>query len=258
MASTPHRTAADVIRRADAGDGVVVLTLDRPPANALDDALIAELTATFAELAEPDDAPAIVLTGAGERFFCAGGDIKQLSGGTADQMAERMRLFHALLVAIERYPRPVVCAVDGWCVGGGIELTLFADAVYASREARFGFPEIDHGLLPAVKGIARAGRKLGVRAARDLLLTGEPIDVAHAVEIGLVDEVAERDDLLAAAVAHARTAAAKPPVLFAALKRALDQTDGWTDAQLLAATVADAHAFYDDPRARAAREGWNA
>lgn len=258
MAATPHRTAPETIRLADVGDGVVVLTLDRPPANALDDGLIADLTATLDELGARDDAPAIVLAGAGERFFCAGGDIKQLDGGTAERMAERMRLFHALLVAIEHYPRPFVAAVDGWCVGGGVELTLFADAVYASTEARFGFPEIDHGLLPAVKGIARAGRKLGVRAARDLLLTGEPIDAETAVRIGLVDETCARADLLDAAVAHARIAAAKPPVLFAALKRALDQADGWSDEQLLAATVADAHAFYDDPRARAAREGWNA
>lgn len=258
MAATPHRTAPDTIRLADVGDGVVLLTLDRPPANALDDGLIAELSLTLDDLGGLDDAPAIVLTGAGERFFCAGGDIKQLDGGTADQMAERMRLFHELLVAIERYPRPFVCAVDGWCVGGGVELTLFADAVYASTEARFGFPEIDHGLLPAVKGIVRAGRKLGVRAARELLLTGEPIGVEQAVAIGLVDAVAERTDLLAAAIGHASAAAAKPPVLFAALKRALDQADLWSDEQLLAATVADARVFYDDPRARAAREGWNA
>lgn len=258
MAATPHRTAPETIRLADAGDGVVVLTLDRPPANALDDGLIAELTLTLDDLGALDDAPAIVLTGGGERFFCAGGDIKQLDGGTAEQMAERMRLFHALLVAIERYPRPFVCAVDGWCVGGGVELTLFADAVYASTEARFGFPEIDHGLLPAVKGIARAARKLGGRAARDLLLTGEPIDATRAAEIGLIDEITERADLLAAAIGHAAAAAAKPPVLFSALKRALDRADGSSDDQLLAATVADAHAFYDDPRARAAREGWNA
>lgn len=258
MAATPHRTAPDTIRLADAGDGVVVLTLDRPPANALDDGLIAELTLTLDDLGGLDDAPAIVLTGAGERFFCAGGDIKQLEGGSAEQTAERMRLFHELLGAIERYPRPFVCAVDGWCVGGGLELTLFADAVYASTEARFGFPEINHGLLPAVKGIARARRKLGERAARDLLLTGGLVDVQQAASLGLVDHVTESADLLVAATAHARTMAAKPPVLFAALKRALDQTDGWSDDRVRAATVADAVAFHDDPRARTAREGWNA
>lgn len=258
MTATTHSATRGMVRQPVAEDGVVVLTLDHPPANALSNALIAELTETLEALAARDDAPAVVLTGAGERFFCAGGDIKELDGGNAEQMAERMRQFHLLLVALERYPRPLVCAVNGWCVGGAVELTLFADAVYAATEARFGFPEINHGLLPAVKGIARARRKLGERAARRLLLTGDLVGVEEAAALGVVDEIVPAGELLAAATTHARAAAAKPAVLFAALKHALDRTDGWSDEQMLAATAADALAFFEDPDARAAREGWNA
>jgi enoyl-CoA hydratase/carnithine racemase len=239
-------------------DGVAVLTLNRPPANALNNTLVHELATTLDTLASGLDAPALVLTGAGELFFCAGGDIKEAIAYDAELMAERMTSFHALLKSLENYPRPLICAVNGWCVGGAIEMTLFADAVYASPDARFVFPEINHGMLPAVKGIGRARRVLGDRSARRLLLGGHPVDVYEAEALGMVDLVVERDDLLETATAHARAAAAKPATVFAALKRALNEADGWSDEQQLNSTVADARTVFDDPAARAAREAWNA
>lgn len=150
-------------------DGVVVATLDRPPANALNRALLLAMTALFRDRGQGDPAP-IVITGAGARFFCAGGDIKEADGAAADPVEDRMRGFHNLLVAMERYPAPVIAAVNGDCVGGGVEYALFADVVLAAPHARFGFPEIRHGLLPADKGIQRLVRLIGTRPARDLLL----------------------------------------------------------------------------------------
>ncbi|MYV98331.1 enoyl-CoA hydratase/isomerase family protein [Streptomyces sp. SID3343] len=258
MTAASHDTALGAVRAFDEVDGVVVLTLSRPPANALDNSLVADLTAKLETLAGRPDAPAVVLTGAGDRFFCAGGDIKEAIGCAADAMVERMTSFHALLCALENHHRPLVCAVNGWCVGGGIEMALFADVVYASAGARFVFPEIKHGMLPAVKGIARVREMLGDRAARRLLLGGEAVDAFEAQAIGIVDHVVEQDELLPTATAYARAAAAHPPAVFAALKRALHAgTTSRSAAEQLRVTVADARTVFDDPAARAAREVWN-
>ncbi|WP_331743112.1 enoyl-CoA hydratase/isomerase family protein [Kitasatospora sp. NBC_01300] len=243
---------------SDTGGGAAVLTLDHPPANALSNAAVRELTTALNTLAAGPNAPALVLTGAGERFFCAGGDIKEAGAYDAESMVERMTAFHALLCALEDFPRPLVCAVNGWCVGGGIEIALFADVVYASPQARFVFPEIDRGLLPAVKGIARVRTVLGDRAARRLLLGGEPVDALDAQAVGIVDHVVEQGELLAVATARARAAAAKPPAVFAALKRALRTgSAGRAAAAQLRTTIADSRRVFDDPAARAAREAWN-
>jgi enoyl-CoA hydratase len=258
MTAASHSMTRRIVHLSDEVDGVVAATLDRPPANALSNALVGELATWFTALARSPRAPAVVLTGAGHRFFTAGGDIKEAIDYDAESMVDRMRSFHTLLDALENYPRPLVCAVNGWCVGGGIEMTLFADAVYASPDARFVFPEINHGMLPAVKGIARARRVLGDRAARRLLLSGDPVDAHVAVSLGIVDHVVARDELLETATAHARAAAAKPPVVFAALKRALHSgTDAWSAGKQLSVTLDDARAVFDDPAARAAREAWN-
>ncbi|WP_406634303.1 enoyl-CoA hydratase/isomerase family protein [Amycolatopsis sp. WGS_07] len=148
--------------------------------------------------------------------------------------------------------------MNGWCVGGGIEMALFADAVYASSEARFVFPEVGHGMLPAVKGIARVREIAGDRGARRLLLGGEPVDAFEAKALGIVDEVVAPGELLAAASADARAAAAKPPAVFAALKLALHQeVAGWPDEEQLRVTAAGARTIFLDPAARAAREAWN-
>ncbi|MFD8279643.1 enoyl-CoA hydratase/isomerase family protein [Streptomyces solisilvae] len=258
MSIASHNTAPSAVHASDEVDGVVVLTLNHPPANALSNALVSELTTMLETLADGPGAPAVVLTGAGERFFCAGGDIKEAIDFGADSMVERMASFHALLCALEDFARPLVCAVNGWCVGGGIEMALFADMVYASTEARFAFPEINHGMLPAVKGITRVREVLGDRAARRLLLGGEPFDAFDAKTVGIVDQVVERDDLLTIAMADARAAAAKPPAVFAALKRALHSgTSSWPVEEQLRVTVADARTVFNDPAARAAREGFH-
>jgi enoyl-CoA hydratase/carnithine racemase len=242
---------------ADRG-GVLVVTLDRPPANALNRQLIHDLAALFAELTERRDAPPIVLTGRGERFFSAGGDIKELEGVPADAIDARMREFHALLVAMDGYPRPVVSAINGHCVGGGMEIALFSDAVLAVGSARFGFPEINHGLLPADKGLQRASRMLGIRATRRIVLSGELFDAQHALDIGLVDELAtDHEALIDSAIATARSAGAKAPVLYGALKRSINDQDDARDDISLQRTLMAAAEYFDDPTARELRERWS-
>lgn len=245
-----------MVRRGEVEDGVVVLTLDSPPANALSNADTEELGDALLELADAPDAPAIVLTGAGDRFFCPGGDIKELDAAPLEKALARMRLFHRMLGCLERYPRPLYCAVNGYAVGGGLELTLFADGVVAVPGAKFGFPEINHGVLPAVKGMRQATRRLGQASARRLLYTGDIVACADAVELGIVDQVVEPADLLATTIAIARGAAEKPPILFAAVKRAIHETDGWSDEELEEATLDDMRSYFGGDEAREARARW--
>ncbi|MBW7970174.1 enoyl-CoA hydratase/isomerase family protein [Bradyrhizobium sp. BR 10289] len=253
--STRHDSgAASGLRTVD-HDGVMVATLDRPPANALNRPLLLAMTALFRDRGESEPPP-VVITGAGERFFCVGGDIKEADGPAADPIADRMRGFHNLLVAMERYPAPVIAAVNGDCVGGGVEYALFADAVLAAPHARFGFPEIRHGLLPADKGIQRLVRLIGTRAARDLLLSGELIGADQAARLGLVDAIVQPDRLEAEALDRAREAGRRPPVLYAALKHAVNDYDDIEDQQRAEMTLAKAASWFTDPVARSLREGW--
>lgn len=237
--------------------GVLVVSMDNPPANAMNRALIRGLAQLFVDLAEVADTPAVVLTGGGDRFFTAGGDIKELQGVGALEIDGRMRDFHALLTALERYPRPVVSAVNGHCVGGGMELALFTDSVLAVDHARFGFPEINHGLLPADKGIQRAVALLGMRPVRTVLFSGELFDVRRAIEVGLVETVVEPARLIEIAVETARELAGKPPVLFASLKRSVNNPVDTDDAESLRHTLTAAGAYFDDPTCKALREGWS-
>jgi len=240
--------------RTASHDGVLVVTLDRPPANALTSALMLALTTLFTDGGGGDAQP-VVITGGGERFFCAGGDIKELDGTSVDPV-DRMRLFHDMIVAIERYPAPVIAAVNGDCVGGGVECALFADAVLAVPHARFGFPEIRHGLLPADKGIQRLIRLIGTRPARDLLLNGELVDADQAVRLGLVDALAAPGRLMAEAIGRAREAGRRAPVLYAALKHAVNDYDDVDDRRRAQATLTKAAIWLDDPVAKSLREGW--
>jgi len=238
-------------------DGVLVLTMDRPPANAMNRSLIVGLCSFFTDLASHDAPAPVVLTGAGARFFTAGGDIKELEGTGPAEIEARMRDFHALLVAIDQFPRPLVAAVNGHCVGGGMELALFADTVLATPNATFGFPEINHGLLPADKGLQRAVRILGARAVRSMVLSGNLFSAEEAVRIGLVERLEEHAALLGSAIETARTAAAKAPVLYRALKQGVNDPDSERDERSLANTIRAARDYFDDPVTAELRAGWN-
>lgn len=239
-------------------DGVLVVTMDRPPANALNHRLVARLAEIFTDLASHDAPAPVVLTGAGERFFTAGGDIKELEGTGRSEIEGRMRDFHALLVAMDRFPRPLIAAVNGHCVGGGTELALFADTVLATPNATFGFPEINHGLLPADKGLQRAVHVLGARTVRRMVLSGELLSAQEAVSIGLVEQLVEEPAaLLSSAIQAARDAGAKAPVLYRALKRSVNDPHDERDSRSLASTITAAAQYFEDPVAAGLRAGWN-
>jgi enoyl-CoA hydratase/carnithine racemase len=232
---------------------LVRLTMDRPPANALAHELIKAVLDAFVALAEEIDPPAIILTGAGERFFSAGGDIREVTTNL-DIAVPRMKDFHRLLIEMEGYRRPYVCAVNGYAVGGALELVLHADYVVSSDSAQFGFPEINHGLLPAAKGIGRAVSRLGRRAAEQLLYSGELISAEKALAIGLVDEIVGADEVQERAKAQAEKLRSKDGHLFAAIKKTFNDAGGMTDDELEERTINDMSAYLNREEAAAARE----
>ncbi|MGY4572635.1 enoyl-CoA hydratase/isomerase family protein [Bradyrhizobium sp. USDA 3256] len=220
---------------------LVTLTMNRPPANAVNFDLTAALLESVRALAAEDVPPGLVLTGQGDRFFSAGGDIKEVAAG--DTAAPRIRIFHALLCAMEQYSGPIVCAVRGYAVGGALEFLLHADHVVANAECRISFPEINHGLLPATKGMRKASERLGLRQAQMLLYWGELVDARKAMEIGAINEIVPTAEVMARAVDVCRTLRGKDQKLFAAIKRSLNLTARMDDAALEEMTVRDLDAY---------------
>lgn len=233
--------------------GICRLTLDRPPANALDTPLMRALAAKLGALAQEPRPPVVLLDAAGPRFFSAGGDIREFETIGPEAAAARIGDFHRMLCALEAYSAPIVAAVQGYAVGGGLELVLFADLVIAAPEARFGFPEINHGLLPAIKGMRRAGEIMGNRRAAQLLFGGELIAAETGFELGIVNRIVAKEALAETALAEAERLAEKPPAILAAMKRALYQCWGLSDPDIETQTRIEMHRLALDPEAAAAR-----
>jgi enoyl-CoA hydratase/carnithine racemase len=222
---------------------LVKLTINRPPANALNYMLIDKLLSLLAQFAREAAPPAIILTGKGDRFFSAGGDIGEVVG--PELALPRMRSFHGVLCALERYPGPIVSAVRGFAVGGALEFVLFSDYVVASTDAQFGFPEINHGLLPAAKGMRQAVAILGRRAAQTLLFSGSLVAAERAREIGIADEVVRSEEVATRARAVAEELRSKDLVLYAAIKRTLGRSDRMTDQELESMTLDDMKCYLE-------------
>ncbi|MDT0264721.1 enoyl-CoA hydratase-related protein [Streptomyces sp. DSM 44915] len=206
----------------DVADGVGTLRLDRPPLNALDTALQDELRALATEIAGRDDIRALVLTGTG-RAFAAGADVKEMRAMDQAAMIARARDLQDSFTAVAQLPQPVVAAVHGYALGGGLELALTADVRFAAEDTRLGQPEILLGLIPGAGGTQRLPRLIGPSRAKDLIFTGRQLTAAEALAIGLVDRVLPADELLTEAHAWAARLAAGPATALRAAKEAVDR-----------------------------------
>lgn len=197
-----------------------MITINRPEKrNALDKHVREGIKSGFDRAAADANVRAVILTGAGDKAFVAGADISEFEGRTpVDQWREMS--FAPVFDAPEKCPKPVIAAVNGYCLGGGMELALSCDIRIASTAAKFGQPEINLGIIPGGGGTQRLPRVAGMGAALRLILTGDMIDAAEALRLGVVSEVTEPAKLVERALAMAELIATKSPVAVTSAKLA--------------------------------------
>jgi methylglutaconyl-CoA hydratase len=205
----------------------VFLILGRPEAaNALSRVLVADLRAALAALHESPEPAAVVLTGDGEKAFCAGADLRERRTFSREQTRDFLRDLAALMEEIAAFPRPVLAALNGSALGGGLELALACDLRLCVEGAELGLPEVRLGIIPGAGGTQRLARLCGVAAAKELILTGRRIDAGRALDLGLVNQVVVPGALRDAALSWAQDIALCAPLAVAQAKRAIDEGFG--------------------------------
>jgi enoyl-CoA hydratase len=204
-------------------DHIAVVTINRPKVlNALDIPTLLELESAFERIERDDEVRVIIITGAGERAFVAGGDIADLN--TRDGLAhyqEFAEVVHRVFRRIEICDKPTIAAVNGYALGGGTELILATDIRVLADTARLGLPEITLGIFPGAGGTQRIIRQVSPCRAKEIMFTGEQISAAEALAIGLVNKVVPKANVLAEAQSLASKIASKSPLILKLLKRTL-------------------------------------
>jgi enoyl-CoA hydratase len=240
--------------RVDREDAVAIVNVDRQDAlNALDLATLTQLRDELAAIAADADARAVVLTGAGERAFVAGADIKYMSGLDVKEAKAWGALGHEAGALLETMPKPTIAAVNGFALGGGCELALACDIRYASARAKLGQPEVNLGIIPGWGGTQRLARVCGLGIAKELVFTGRTVEADEALRIGLVNAV--HDPVLDKARETAQLLAAKSPLALGAMKQLANRTLAGDHAANLAA---EADAFGELFASADAKEGLTA
>jgi enoyl-CoA hydratase len=206
--------------RVTLADQHALITIDRPKAlNALSSALLSELTTAVSELELSDEVRVVVITGAGDKAFVAGADIAEMRDLGPMQAEAMSEMGGNLGLAIEGSAKPYIAAVNGFALGGGLELALACDFVYAARTAKLGLPEVKLGVIPGFGGTQRLPRRVGVAKAKELIFTGEMIGADEALRIGLVDAVHAPEALLDEVTKTVARIAGNGPLAVAAAKR---------------------------------------
>ncbi len=209
-------------------DGVALLTLNRPQAaNAFNTRMGEELGDFWKGLLDdPGDMRCLVVTGAGERAFCAGADLKERREMSDEDWRRQHAIFEDAFYAMMDCPIPVIAAVNGAAFGGGFELVLASDFAYAADTARFALTETTLGIIPGVGGTQNLPRACGERRAKEIVLTGQPIDAARALEWGIVNRVLPPASLMRETLDTAGRIAANAPIAVRAAKEALSRATG--------------------------------
>jgi len=240
--------------RVDREDAVGVVTVDRQDAlNALDVATLTELRDRLRELAQDEGVRAVILTGAGEKAFVAGADIKYMSGLDVAQAKEWGALGHEAGRLLETMPKPTIAAVNGFALGGGCELALACDIRYAATSAKLGQPEVNLGIIPGWGGTQRLARVCGLGVAKELIFTGRVVDADEALRIGLVNAV--HDPVLDKARETAALLASKSPIALRLMKDLANRALGGDHAANL---EAEGDAFGELFSSEDAKEGLSA
>lgn len=202
----------------------VLVTLNRPEvANAMNTQMGLDLLEIFDGFcAAPNKQRCIVLTGAGVKAFCAGGDLKQRNGMTDEMWQDQHLIFERMIRAIVGCPVPIIAAVNGAAYAGGMEISLCADFIYAVESARFALTEVTLGIMPGAGGTQNLPRAVGGRRAKEILLTGRPFDVQQALEWGMINRICKAETLVAEALDTAAVIAGNAPISTRQIKQSVN------------------------------------
>ncbi|MFC9426998.1 enoyl-CoA hydratase/isomerase family protein [Streptomyces sp. NPDC056987] len=225
--------SADV--RLSVRDGVALLVLDNPPLHVWNAGMTRGLSRALDAVEADPEARVVVLTGDGDRAFCAGSDIAEFAGMRApgEAVARKLRPQQELFARLAALPRPTVAALNGHTLGGGLEIAVCCDLVVAEEHIAIGSPEIKLGVFPGSGGTFRVARRIGAGRAKEMQLLGEPVTAATALEWGLVNRVVPRGGSRAAALELARTLLDRPPRAMALCKSVVDAAHDLTEDELI-------------------------
>lgn len=243
--------------RVEIDNGIATVTLDNPPLNVVTLGLTSQMSELLDELAGNPEVRVLVLTGAGDRVFCAGSDIKEF----ADFIGPDGRVLERKLIAenemyskLDKFPKPTVAAVNGHALGGGLELAVCCDLLVSSETARLSLPEVNLGVIPGSGGTIRTTRRIGEGRAKELVLLGEPISAETALRWGLVNRIAAPEQVLAEAQALATRLAGLPNVALQTAKQAIDLTFDMDEPEAIQQTLPlSERVFQSDDAAEGAR-----
>ena len=209
--------------KVDKKDDIATVTINRPKAlNALNVETLSELVDAFEELKEDDDIGGVLLTGSGEKAFVAGADIAQMRDMDVREARDFSDYGQNTLLLIESMPKPVIAVVNGYALGGGLEIAMACDIILASEKALFGQPEIKLGIIPGFGGTQRLMRRAGMNIAKELIFTGGMIDAGRALAIGLVNAVYPAEKLMDEAIAMMKIILANGPIAVEMAKSAIN------------------------------------
>lgn len=226
------------------GDGVATLTLDNPPLNLNAMPTLHLLRRYVAQIAGDTRVRCVVVTGAGERAFCAGSDVHEFQSVMDDVVARKLRLENEAFDGLAELSVPVIAALNGVALGGGAEIALACDLRIMAAGARIGFPEVKLGVFPGSGGTFRLPRLVGSARAFELLYTGDPIAADDALRIGLVNRLVPQVEVLPAALALAARLAAGPALALSMIRREVRAAGHQSTAQAIAQSLADSDAVF--------------
>src|SRR5438045_19053 len=226
--------------KAEIRDGILYVTIDRPKVlNALNAQTVEEIYRVFAEGRDDETVKAVIVTGGGEKAFVAGADINELAQKTPITGKETSERGQFIFAYIERFPKPVIAAINGFALGGGCEIALACHIRIASEKAQIGLPEVTLGIIPGYGGTQRMARLLGKGKALELICTGDRVGAAEAERIGLVNKVVPADQLMAVAEEMARKIMSRGPLAIrAAIEAVMSGSEmPFEEGQFLEATL---------------------
>lgn len=233
------------VERKDAG--IIVLTLDNPPLNLNTLKTLDRIRESCAAIAADPTVRVAIVTGSGDRAFCAGSDVTEFAVVRDDVVSHKLSRENAAFTAIEELPVPVIAALNGVTLGGGAEIALACDIRILDERARIGFPECKLGVFPGSGGVFRLPPIVGSGRALELIYTGDLINAEEAYRIGLINRIAPAGKALETALELARTISNRPALALSLVRRALRDARLQTIAEATERTLADSHAVFTGP-----------